>query len=74
MNRDLTNAELEFIIGRIIKNAEDVLEEEKNEKDDFIDGKKLAYFEVLDSIKNELSVRDVDTEELGIDRMISRLM
>lgn len=74
MNKQLTTAELEFIIARVLKNAEETSEESKTDHSDFIDGKKLAYYEVLDTIKNELSVRDIDTEQLGLDTILRGLI
>ena len=74
MNKQLTTAELEFIIARVLKNAEEISEESKNENSDFIDGKKLAYYEVLDTIRNELDVRDVDTKQLGLDTVLEGLI
>lgn len=74
MNKQLTTAELEFIIARVLKNAKETAEESKKDSNDFIDGKKLAYYEVLDTIKNELSVRDIDTRQLGIDSILRELI
>lgn len=74
MNKQLTTAELEYIIARVLQNAEDASEESKTNSSEFTDGKKLAYFEVLDTIKNELDVRDVDTKQLGIDKMLNSLI
>ena len=74
MNKQLTTAEIEFIIARVLQNAEDAIEESKDNSTDFMDGKKIAYYEVLDTIKNELSVRDVDTSQLGIDEILGNLI
>lgn len=74
MNNQLTTAELEFIIARVLRNAENLMEESASESQDFTDGKKLAYYEVLDTIKNELSVRNIDTKQLGIDKMLQTLI
>ena len=58
---------IKYIIHRIIDNANDSIEEQKKADNDlFYRGKKLAYYEVLDSIKNELIVRDMDLEEFGL--------
>lgn len=74
MNKQITTAELEFIIARVLQNAELASEESKTQNNDFIDGKKLAYYEILDTIRNELDVRDVDTEQLGLDRVLNELI
>ncbi len=59
---------IKFIISRVIENANDAAEEAKqNKADDFYKGRKLAYYEILDTIKSELEVRDVDLKEFGLD-------
>ena len=59
---------IKIIIARVIDNAGDALEEAReNEGDDFYKGKKLAYYEILDTIKNELDIRDRDLKEFGLD-------
>lgn len=64
----LTEAEIKYIILRVIQNAFDAAEEAKqNESDDFYKGRKLAYYEILDTIKSELEVRDVNLKEFGLD-------
>jgi hypothetical protein len=64
MNEDF----IKYIIAIIIDNANDSIEEQNKSKNDlFYEGKKFAYYEVLDSIKNELIVRDIDLKEFGLD-------
>lgn len=64
----MSNDAIKFIISRVLENAKDALEEAKeNKEDDFYKGKKLAYYEILDTIKNELDIRDEDLKEFGID-------
>lgn len=59
---------IKYIIARVIDNANDVLEEERKNKDDaFYKGKKLAYYEILDTIKNDLDINDQDLKEFGLD-------
>lgn len=59
---------IKFIISRVIDNANDALQEAKDNKgDEYHDGKKLAYYEVLDTIKNELIAHDQDLKEFGLD-------
>jgi hypothetical protein len=58
---------IKFIIARVLDNAKDSCEEAKNNSDDFYKGKRLAYYEILDTIKNELNIRDQDLEEFGLD-------
>jgi hypothetical protein len=64
----MNEATVKFIISRVIENANDALEESiRNKGDDFYKGRKLAYYEILDSIKNELEARDQDLKEFGLD-------
>lgn len=64
----MNDATIKFIISRVIENANDALEESKqNPKDDFYKGRKLAYYEILDTIKNELEAKDADLKEFGLD-------
>ena len=59
---------IKYIISWVIDNANDAVAESKdNPTDDFYKGKKLAYYEVLDTIKNELKARDIDLKEFGLD-------
>ena len=72
MINQLTSAELEFIISRVIQNAKEAAKE--NDGSEFQDGKKLAYYEILDTIKNELEVRDIDTRVFGFDIVLENLL
>lgn len=59
---------IQFIISRVIDNANDALQEAKDNKDDeYYNGKRLAYYEVLDTIKNELIAHDQDLKKFGLD-------
>ena len=59
---------VKLIISRLIERANDSLtESEHNKKDLYYEGRKVAYYEVLDIIKSELYVHDQDLEELGLD-------
>jgi len=72
---DLTAARLQYIIARVIDNANDAVKDSKeNPKDDFINGKKLAYYEVLDTIKNELDVSEQDMKEFGLNFPLETLL
>lgn len=68
MGNELTSEAIKYIIARVLDNAYDAIEEAKeNGTDEFYSGKRLAYYEVLDTIKNELIVRDQDLKEFGLD-------
>lgn len=64
----MTESEIKYIIERVLDNSKDALmEARENPDEDFYKGKKLAYYEVLDTIKNELTARVDDLKELGLD-------
>ena len=64
----LTKEGIEYIIGRLLKNAQETaVEWEKDKGNLFYDGKALAYYEMLDIIKAELDIREQDLKEFGLD-------
>ena len=66
--RKMNEAEIKYIIARVLSNANDTMEEvRENNGDPFYSGKSLAYYEVLDTIRNELSARGQDLKEFGLD-------
>lgn len=75
MMNELSSDAIKFIIARVLDNANDAFEElDDNKNDDFYKGKSLAYYEVLDTIKNELIVRDQDLKEFGLDIDLEKLL
>lgn len=62
----MNEATIKFIVSRVIDNANEALKEE-NSNDDFYKGRKLAYYEVLDTIKSELMANNQDLKEYGLD-------
>ena len=67
-NEKLTKEGIEYIIGRLLKNAQETAVEWKKDKGNlFYDGKALAYYEMLDIIKAELDIREQDLKEFGLD-------
>ena len=59
---------MQYIISRISERAFDAREESKKEPDNsFLEGRHLAYYEVLDIIKTELDIRDEDLKDYGLD-------
>lgn len=70
----LNEDSLKYIIARLVKNANDAVEEsEKDKSDAFNQGRRLAYYEMLDILKNELDVRDADLKELGLDFDVNKI-
>lgn len=68
MMNKLSDEAIKFILSRVLDNANDAVEEyNQNKDDDFYKGKKMAYYEVLDTIKNELEARDQNLNEFGLD-------
>ena len=65
---DLLSKEgLKYIIECVIDNAHDAINEYKEDRNNkFSQGKMIAYYEVLDTIKNRLIVREADLDEFGI--------
>lgn len=70
MNEEL----LKYIIERVINNAQDASVDYAKEKDNFNDGKCLAYYEVLDTIRNELIAHDLDISDYGLDVKIQNVL
>ncbi len=68
VNDKFTKEGMEYIIGRLLKNAQETVDEwGKNKNNLFYDGKVLAYYEMLDIIKAELDIRNQDLKEFGLD-------
>ena len=64
----MTDATLKFILSRVIEKANDAFEEASQNKNDlYYEGRKIAYYEVLDTIKSELEAHDQDLKEYGLD-------
>lgn len=68
MMNKMNDEAIKYILSRVLDNANDALKESReNKDDDFYKGKKMAYYEVLDTIKNELEAREQDLKEFGLD-------
>lgn len=68
MSKPLSEEALKYIIGRLIDNANDAVKESRKDRSNmFSQGRRLAYYEMLDILKSELDVRDQDLKELGLD-------
>lgn len=64
MNDDIFN----YIISRLIDNAEDAKSESKaNPDDERKQGRRSAYYEALDTIRNILEIYDYDLKECGLE-------
>lgn len=70
----LSEESLKYIIARLVDNANEAVEEsEKDKSDAFNQGRRLAYYEMLDILKGELDVRDADLKELGLDFDVNKI-
>ena len=70
----MTEETIKHIIARVIDNANDALEEERKNKNDAIyKGKILAYYEILDTIKNDLDIADQDLKAFGLDVNLEKM-
>ena len=59
---------ISYIVERILERAREAVEESReNREDGFKDGRALAYYEILDILRTELSVREISLEEIGLD-------
>jgi len=58
---------ISYIVGRIVERAREAVEESKDDREDgFKDGRALAYYEVLDILRTELSVREISLDKIGL--------
>ena len=62
---ELTTSELEFIVKRIVATAKEAADEKDGSN--FEDGRRLGYYEVLDIVKNELTAREIEPKQFGLD-------
>ncbi|MBQ6976279.1 MAG: hypothetical protein IJQ16_06985 [Selenomonadaceae bacterium] len=63
----MTKYEIEYIIARVVQNSQYATDEAKDDPGEFNEGRKFAYYEVLDTIKNELLVREQNLKDYGYD-------
>lgn len=62
---------MRYVIECILENAEDVSELPRSE---FNDAKRLAYYEVLNTIKGQLEINDIDLKEYGLDFELEKIL
>jgi len=72
MSKKLSTSEIEFIISRVLANAREAKKDD--DKSSFAEGKKLAYYEILNTIKNELMVRNIDVKSVGLDFPLEEIL
>lgn len=69
----MNKSTFDFILERVVDNALDAAQENDEDKS-FQSGKKLAYYETLDTIKNELIAHDIDISEYGLNTVLEKLL
>lgn len=69
----MNKSTFDFIIERVVDNALDAAQGDDGDKE-FLSGKKLAYYETLDTIKNELIAHDIDVSEYGLNTVLEKLL
>ena len=68
MSNSIRDDQMRFIVEKILDNAADVQKERSSHgKNDFNDGMMCAYYQMLDTMKNQLIVDDRDLKEFGLD-------
>lgn len=67
MTSKLDEQTVKELIARLIDNANETQKEyRKDKKSEFNSGKALAYYEMLDTLKNQLIIDDADLSEFGL--------
>lgn len=65
--QELADAALKAAVRSILEQALcAVSEARQNPRDAFKDGRALAYYEVLDTVKNQLEIYDSDANDFGL--------
>lgn len=68
MKTVISEETLKYIIHRLLEKFNiAVLDSEKDLNNEINLGRRLAYYEVLDMLKSELDIADVDLKEVGLD-------
>ncbi|NMD37780.1 MAG: hypothetical protein GYA87_03755 [Christensenellaceae bacterium] len=55
-----------YMLSRVLKHIDEEYDEGE-QNDEFYEGKRLAYFEILNMIRNDLDVRGLTFKQLGLD-------
>lgn len=65
--QELADAALKAAVRSILEQAlRAVSDARQNPRDAFKDGRALAYYEVLDTVKNQLEIYDSDANDFGL--------
>lgn len=74
MKRSLTEDELHYMVERMIDNINSAITDAEKNADDFYRGRRFAYYEMLDTIKNELYAHGQDLKDYGLDINLERTL
>ena len=67
MTKNITSPQMKSVIENLIDNALKVTKDAGNSREAFYEGEKAGYYEILDTIKNQMMVDDRDLTEFGLD-------
>ena len=68
MKKRMNKDQIDYIISKLLDWAKDtLLELKENPNDDFYEGKRLAYYEMLLAIQDDIKTNGTDSKEYGID-------
>lgn len=67
MKGEITEKFFRHMVSQIIKDADIAVDDNKKNNCEFNAGRKLAYYEVLDTINNRLAVYNRDEKDYGYD-------
>ena len=65
MSEKLNFDEMRYVIYRVMKHGYESIDEAKADPCEFNEGRKLAYWEVLDTIYNQLDIYEQDPKDFG---------
>ena len=68
MVKTINEERIKYIVSRLLERFIDAVEEsDKDTKDELNMGRRLADYEVLDILRTELEVAELDLKEIGLD-------
>ena len=71
----MTQEQMQFVIERVVKYAVEANGEAKETpNDEFLQGKRQAYYEVLDTIKNQLEIYGANLKDYALNFDIENKM
>lgn len=67
MSKSITSLQMKLVIENLLNNALNAVKDAGESRDGFYEGEKAGYYEILDTIKNQMIVDDRDLSEFGLD-------